>query len=97
MPHLFSFDLNQDITLSKGISIFNEASIYDMFYLPVSMVASAQCDELLPNLISHTNILNDDLWGIEGCKNGFSSRKVYALLTTSDKLLLMYSGFGNHV
>jgi hypothetical protein len=81
MPHLHSFALNQDITLRKSVSTFQEDSIIDMFYRPLSMVAAAQCDDLFHILNSRSSIQQSDIWGLEGCRNGFSSRKVYALLT----------------
>jgi hypothetical protein len=48
------------------------------------MIASDQCDVLATNLLSRSGNMDNDYWHIEGCSKGFSSKKVYYLLSEAD-------------
>jgi hypothetical protein len=38
-PHMCSFAIDQNITLQKSVDICRNEDIYDMFHLPLSMLA----------------------------------------------------------
>lgn len=69
-PHLFSFSKNQDISLKKFIEL-SEEDIYEQFHLPLSIIASRECEEFSLILQNQENIDSENQWN-------FNSKRKYS-------------------
>jgi hypothetical protein len=80
-PHLFSFTKKGNINVLEAYNTAQE-NIFNMFYLPLSMIAAQQCDELSQEL---NNLHLDDMsvydkWNFAWSSNKYSTQKVYLAL-----------------
>jgi hypothetical protein len=61
-PHLFSFSLDADITLHKLSLLCNIENIEQVFYLPLSIIAAQQFDDLATEL-HNRHVTPSTVWG----------------------------------
>jgi hypothetical protein len=73
-PHLFSFALDDNITLK---SVLAQVSLQDIFHLPVSEKAFSEFCELDIFIQSFQTTDVTDSWSYIWSSNSFSSRKAY--------------------
>ena len=81
LPQLFSFAKNKNITIEKACQIAND-DIYDMFKLPLSLIAVEQCNTLL-NMLQYqyqAASVNQDEWKFHGKNIKYPTKKVYLSL-----------------
>jgi hypothetical protein len=81
-PQLYSFAKQRRITLQSAVA-YNQEDIYEMFNLPLSMVAVDQCNQLSVMLTNHYHqeeLMNDD-WSFPGKPGRYPTKKVYLAIT----------------
>jgi hypothetical protein len=77
-PHLFSFAKDPSISIQKARDMIN-VDIYDLFNLPLSMVAQAKLDELQNEVNEFIPGQSNDEWSFPW-GNKFSTSKLYRVL-----------------
>jgi hypothetical protein len=83
-PHLCSFAKDQDITLKQPAVICTIEDIYDLFHLPLSIIASNQCDQLEPVISPYFEHTALDSWRLTDGNKEYSSKRVYEVLSSHD-------------
>ena len=81
-PHLHSFAENEDISMKEGLAI-NSDNTYDMFQLPLSVVAHNQLMELQGELNSIQITDDKDTWKFLWGDTKYNTKKVYNALIGS--------------
>jgi hypothetical protein len=76
-PQLFSFALNNDITLERFTHYFKLNEVDNIFYLPLSLISVQQFEELSMLVLSRDTSRISDYWILSDSKKMYSSRKVY--------------------
>jgi hypothetical protein len=77
-PHLYSFAKDPSISIQKARNMISE-NIYDLFNLPLSMVAQAELDDLQNEAHEMIPSQNNDEWSFSW-GNKFSTSKLYRVL-----------------
>lgn len=96
-PQLFSFAKDKSITLQKDVQS-SQHDIYEMFKIPLSIIASEQCISLQNMLQQPMNGSNEykDEWKLPGKNIKYPTKKCICLLSVILlKLHLHSNGFGN--
>jgi hypothetical protein len=83
-PHLFSFALDNDITLEMFTTLCNQDDIEYMFYFPLSLVPAHQFEELSSIVLNRNITRPSDSWILRDSKKMYSSKRVYHALAPSD-------------
>jgi hypothetical protein len=85
-PQLFSFAKSKRITLYNVIHQ-SQSDIYEIFNLPLSIIAVEQCNrliEIIQTISQDDNEVASDLWSFPGHIGKYPTRKVYLKLTETD-------------
>jgi hypothetical protein len=83
-PQLFSFALDNDITLERFTHHCRLNEIDNIFYLPLSLPAVQQFEELSMLVLNRDTPNATDSWILSDCKKTYSSRRVYQILAPSE-------------
>jgi hypothetical protein len=83
-PHLHSYAKNENITLNQAI---NEESLYNLFHLPLSVIAHQELHDLQDDLNDLSTTNQNDTWNLRTSNKNFSTKKIYrASIGDHDKL-----------
>jgi hypothetical protein len=83
-PQLFSFALNNDITLERFTHHCRLNELENIFYLPLSLIAVQQFEELSMLVLNRDTPSTIDSWVLSDSKKIYSSRRVYQILAPSE-------------
>jgi hypothetical protein len=84
-PQLFSFGKFKRITLQNVIQQ-SQSDIYEIFNLPLSIIAVEQCNrmiDIIQSISQDNNEVLSDLWSFPRHNGKYTTRKVYLKLTES--------------
>jgi hypothetical protein len=73
-PHLHSFALDDNIAMEK---VLDNDSIYNLFHLPLSIVAHQELHDLRDELNEITITNQHGSWILKGSSPTFSTKRIY--------------------
>ena len=84
LPNLFLFARDQNISLRRAVQICNTKEIYDIFHLPLSMIASQQCDQLAAEIGLRAENNDPGRWQLANVNKPYSCKRVYDIMSPND-------------